>query len=317
MQRAFACYMTGPARIGLGCMGLTGLYGNVSSDQAMATLSRALSMGVRLFDTAPIYGDGANEELLGRALAGHEGIFVTTKFGLIKSKGGQLIRDSNPAGIRRSVEGSLRRLRRERIDLLLQHRQDPRTPDDVVVKAVADLVLEGKVKAFGLSSTNVARAAGINGDYAVRAVQNELSIIAPPDADATPGAFAAGGVSYMAYSPLGRGVLAWAGRRRTFASDDYRTGLELIKSGHSRDMSSLFGAIGEVAARHGVGRCAVSLAWLLSQGANVVAIPGSRSPKQVEGVLEAARVALDMADLRRLNEGATRFGWRGVGGVRR
>ena len=94
--KAFACYMAGPVRIGLGCMALTGLYGDVSSDQAMATLSRALSMGVRLFDTAPIYGRGANEELLGRALAGHEGIFVTTKFGLIEGKGGQLIRDSNP-----------------------------------------------------------------------------------------------------------------------------------------------------------------------------------------------------------------------------
>ena len=313
---AFAVHMAGPVRIGLGCMALTGLYGYISVDQATATIHRALSMGVRLFDTAPIYGDGTNEDLLGRALAGQSDVFITTKFGLVQGEGGQLIRDSNPSGIRLSVERSLRRLRRERIDLLLQHRHDPRTRDDDVVGVVADLICEGKVDVFGLSSTDAARAAAMNCDHPVRAVQNELSIISPAAADAMPGAFGAIGATYMAYSPLGRGVLTSTAKRRAVSGADYRARLELFKGEDSKAMSSVFATVGEVAARHGVGRAAVSLAWLLACGTNVVAIPGSRWPEQVDAALETSRVTLEVADLRMLNGVSAKFGLDCVGNGR-
>ena len=304
---AFACHMAGSARIGLGCMALTGLYGEISVDQATATIHRALAKGVRLFDTAAIYGDGANEKLLGRTLAERKDVFIATKFGLARGKGGRMARDSSPSTIRLSVERSLRRLRRDRVDLLLQHRRDPRVTDDDVAGAVADLIHEGKVAAFGLSSTDSARASELNREHPVHGVQNELSVIAPPSKDAMPSAFGAVGAAYMAYSPLGRGLLSSRGPGRVLASDDYRARLELFKGGRSDALASVLDAIEDVATRHGVGRTAVSLAWTLACGANVVAIPGARSPVQVDGALEGCRVRLDERDVRQLNAVGVQF----------
>ena len=291
-------------------MALTGLYGDISVDQATATIQRALAKGVRLFDTAAVYGDGANEELLGRTLAEQRDVFIATKFGLVRGKGERMARDSHPSRIRLSVERSLRRLRRERIDLLFQHRRDPSTSDDDVAGTVADLIHEGKVDAFGLSSTDAVRASAMNREHPVRGVQNELSVIAPPSTDAMPGAFAAIGAVYMAYSPLGRGLLSSRGPGRILASGDYRAGLDLFRGAHSHAMASVWRALEDAATRHGVGRTAISLAWALAWGANVVAIPGARSPVQVDGALEGCKVRLEMRDVRELNAVGAEFGAR-------
>ena len=288
-------------------MALTGLYGHVPREQAVATIYRALSMGVRLFDTAPLYGDGTNEELLGQALQGERDVFVTTKFGLAKRKGGRLICDSNPSTVRRSVECSLRRLRRERIDLLLQHRPDSRTPDDDVIEVIAKLVHEGKIAAFGLSSTNLERAVRFNHDQPVRAVQNEFSLLSPPNSDAKPGDFAEVGSAYMAYSPLARGALASISPRTIVNSEDYRSQLDIFSSDSTRVSSSILSLTAEMAARNGTSPTAVSLAWLLSIGSNIVAIPGARSPDQVNAALETFRVSLAESDLTRLNDVSTKF----------
>jgi len=159
---SLAAELAGPSRLALGCMGLAGVYGPVADDVARATLRAALSEGVRLFDAAPLYGDGLAETLLGELLA-REPVAVVTKFGLSTVADGSLVRDSRPKTVRASVEASLRRLRRERIDVLLQHRPDPNVPDEDVADLLARLVDEGKALHVGLSAAPIARARAMQG----------------------------------------------------------------------------------------------------------------------------------------------------------
>ena len=299
--------MTGPTRLGLGCMALTGLYGYITAERATATIHRALDLGVRLFDTAPLYGEGMNETLVGQALAGQDDVFISTKFGLVAGKGGQLLRDSSPSSIRLSVENSLRRLRRERIDLLLQHRNDSRTPDGDVVSIIADLVREGKVDAFGLCSANVVRVAQLSLDNPVRVIQNEFSFLSLPHADATPTAFSKMGVTYMAHSPLARGKLTTVAQKTIANPDDYRSTLEFFRADRRGVDSFVRASIGRVAAKLGSKPGVVGLAWLLARGPSIVAIPGARSPYQVDGMLEASDLSLPVADLEMLDKLSARF----------
>ena len=288
-------------------MALTGLYGYITAQRATATIHRAFDLGVRLFDTAPLYGGGANEALVGKALAGQDDVFISTKFGLVEGKGGQLLRDSSPWSIRLSVENSLRRLRRERIDLLLQHRNDSRTPDGEVVSIIADLVREGKVDTFGLSSANVVRVAQMSPDSHVRVIQNELSFLSLPHADATPTVFSEIGVAYIAHSPLARGKLTTVAQKKIANPDDYRSTLEIFRADRRGVDSFVRASIGRVAAKLGTKPTAVSLAWLLARGPSIVAIPGARSPDQVDGMLEAVDVLLPVSDLEMLDKLSARF----------
>lgn len=203
----YALALAGPTRIGLGCMALTGVYGPVARSQAVATIHAARSNGVSLFDTAPLYGDGANEELLGKELANAGEVSIATKFGLYVGRNGKTFRNSGPSAVRQSVERSLRRLKRDRIDLLFQHRADSRIPEVEVAGVIEELIAEGKVKAFGLSSSSIGRTAEVGRHVRVRAVQNEYSLLKQPTVDTEPNAFATLGSTYIAHSPLGRGAL--------------------------------------------------------------------------------------------------------------
>lgn len=277
----FAAELCGEARIGLGCMGLTGIYGFVARERAIDTLHAALDRGVRLFDTAALYASGANEELLGEVLGHRRNIVIVTKFGLYEQADGSLARDSSPGSIRASVEASLRRVRRECLDLVLQHRPDPAVPDCAVAETVSVLVKEGKVAAFGLSGTPIERLKAWPPTLPVSAVQNELSLCAPEAGDEPQSAMAAGAV-FMAYAPLGRGLLAGS---RPGSHGDLRLRMpgfvNLGEGGTARQMATLDG----VARRRAVPAARVALAWLLARSSNVVAIPGCRSPSQVEDAL--------------------------------
>lgn len=285
----------GSLRIGLGCMALTGIYGHVEMTVARATLRRALDLGVRLFDTAPLYGDGANEALLGEALAVEQDTFIVTKFGLLSNGDGALVRDSRPAAIRASVETSLKRLRRDCIDLLLQHRADPCTPDDEVAGVAADLIQEGKIAAFGLSGTSMERVKTMAAMVAVAAVQNELSV-ATPDRISEPGDTGRADIMYMVHSPLGRGLLT--GRLEgAFASGDLRSCMPQFGPDVASDIERRVQAVEEVAARHATSREAVALAWVLGLGENVVPIPGARSPEQIESAAAASSLILSPQDV--------------------
>ncbi|MGR3271770.1 aldo/keto reductase [Thalassococcus profundi] len=268
--------LAGESRTGLGCMALTGIYGEVERKQAIGTLHTALDYGVTLFDTAPLYGSGANEELLGDVIGSRGGTTIVTKFGLYANAQGELFRDSRPETIRSSVESSLKRLKRDRIDLLLQHRTDSRVRVDEVRVCINDLISEGKVGAFGLSCVTSNDILFWSRDGGLDAVQNELSLntgskrreIAIAEEESA---------IYMAFSPLARGIL---------------TGSRASQQGDIRMSMNGFPALRDSfrlqAEKHratidleGGSHARQAIDWVLAQGSNVVAIPGCRTPNHV------------------------------------
>ena len=290
----------GPMRIGLGCMALTGIYGAVGVERALATLHRALDLGIRLFDTAALYGSGSNETLLGKVFGRRDDVFVATKFGLIEGRDGKLVRDSRPDTIRHSVEMSLTRLRRERIDLLLQHRADPETPDEVVAEVAAELVREGKIAAFGLSSTPMERIEVFRPMVVVRAVQNELSLSSTADLSEVVVASRAG-VMFMAYAPLGRGILTGRSLARGFAPDDLRSGMPQYDPRNKELDMGVVDALDVIARRHATTRAAIALAWTLGTANSTVPLPGARTPGHVTELLKAASLAFTSQDVSELS----------------
>lgn len=292
----FAEQAAGPTRIGLGCMALTGIYGTIAEGDARATLHHALDLGIHLFDTAALYGGGSNETLLGEVFGGREDVFVATKFGLFEGGDGKLYRDSRPDAIRRSVDMSLKRLRRGRIDLLLQHRPDPETPDEVVAEVAAELIREGKIAAFGLSATPMGRVDVFRSTIVVSAVQNELSLSSATQ-PLEPVAANRAGVMFMAYAPLGRGILTGRSLARGFAPGDLRSGMpQYDPQNRDRDMR-IVDALDTIARRHAVTRAAVALAWTLETANSTVPLPGARSPSHVTELLKAASVKLTSQDI--------------------
>lgn len=297
-----AASAAGPARIGLGCMALTGIYGAIDRDVAQATIHTALDLGIRVFDTAALYADGTNEELLGRTIGDRDDVFVVTKFGLSAGGNGTLVRDSSPAAMRASVDASLQRLRKERIDLLLQHRPDPRTDDAVVASVAADLMREGKIAAFGLSGSAPERAEEFGRTIPVAAMQNELSL-ASPERQKEPAILDQAGAMFMAYAPLGRGLLT--GRSGDFSvPGDLRERMPQFQDDAEKANLERLAVVDEIAAKHATSRAAVALAWTLHAGSNVVPIPGARCPEQITTAITAADLALTPDEMLRLSAGA-------------
>lgn len=280
--------------MGLGCMALTGIYGFIETDVARATMHKALDLGVRLFDTAALYADGANETMLGDVLGDRDDVFVVTKFGLSSDGRGSLTRDSSPVTMRASVEASLKRLRRQRIDLLLQHRHDPGTPDEHVAQVAANLIREGKIAAFGLSGTGVERVERMGAMVAVAAVQNELSLTTP-DSFGEPAQVARNGAMFMAHSPLGRGLLTGRSSRPSITGD-IRSDMPQFRSAAASTIKYRLRVIDDVSARYAQSRAAIALAWVLDMGENIVPIPGARTPEQIEDATRATSIALTRND---------------------
>lgn len=264
-------------------MALTGIYGPISREGATATLRAALDHGVTLFDTAPLYGNGVNEELLGEVLGPLSDTTIVTKFGLFADNDGRLYRDSSPAAIRKSVDTSLRRLRRERIDLLLQHRPDPTVPSEEVADCVSELIAEGKVAAFGLSDIAAHEIKAWKGPPELVAVQNELSVATGEKLEEI-NATEALGIAYIAYSPLARGLLTGT----TPASDgDLRFSMQAFAV-HGAENEEMLLAFKEEAQQRDTSPAALGVRWVLNRGRAVVAIPGCRSPLQVSQIFQAA-----------------------------
>lgn len=308
-----ACELAGDRRVGLGCMGLTGIYGPISKERAIDTLHAALDEGLTLFDTAALYASGANEELVGSVLGRRPGIAIITKFGLHANSDGILVRDSSPPAIRASVEASLRRLKRERIDLLLQHRPDPSIPDDVVAETVAALAAEGKIAAFGLSGTDAARVSSWPSHPDIHAVQNELSL-ANPTRSGEPGIVLSAGVVFMAFAPLGRGLLT---RSSAGGEGDLRASMAGFVEAASSTGPRIVDVVAELAARRETSAAAVSLAWLLAKSPNVIAIPGCRSRAQVNETTSGSLLTLSDGELVELEAALTNRGEQAGQSVRR
>ncbi|MEJ2863719.1 aldo/keto reductase [Actinomycetospora flava] len=285
------------ARIGLGVMGMSAFYSGAGEDDAASirTIHRALDLGVDHVDTAEAYGPFTNEELLGRALRGRrDAVVLATKFGFVSHTGrpeGAL--DSSPASVRAAVEGSLRRLGTDRIDLLYQHRVDPATPIEDTAGALAELVAQGKVRHIGLSEPGVETIRRAHAVHPVAAVQSEYSLwTRDPEAEVLP-VLRELGIGLVPYSPLGHGFLTGTIRSESdYGPDDWRATNPRFTGENLRSNLVIADRVQAVAADVGATPAQVALAWLLSRGDDIAPIPGTRRIDRLEENLAAEDVTL-------------------------
>jgi aryl-alcohol dehydrogenase-like predicted oxidoreductase len=296
--------------VGLGCMGMTHGYPPFPDKREMIALIRqAVERGVTLFDTAEIYGPFTNEALVGEALAPVRGqVAIATKFGfkIDAATGQQGGVDSHPSHIREAVEGSLRRLKAECIDLCYQHRVDPHVPIEEVAGTVKELVAAGKVKYFGLSEASVATIRRAHAIQPVTAVQNEYSLWwRRPERELLP-ALETLGIGLVPYSPLGRGFLTGAiDANADFGRTDFRRNLPRFSTENRKANQSVVEWLARVARRKHATPAQIALAWLLAQKPWIVPIPGTRKLARLEENLAAADLELSAADLREIDETAS------------
>jgi aryl-alcohol dehydrogenase-like predicted oxidoreductase len=289
--------------LGLGCMGMSQSYGMADDEESVATIHRALELGVTLLDTAEVYGPYTNEALLGRALEGRrDRAVVATKFGWeigTKGRGGL---DSRPSHIREAVEGSLGRLRTDHIDLLYQHRVDPQVPIEDVVGAMADLVREGKVRFLGLSEAGPETIRRAHAVHPISALQSEYSLWERNlEAEIIP-VLRELGIGLVPFSPLGRGFLTGGARRaEEYPEGDYRRGDPRFQGANFDANARAAAAVGRVGAELGATPGQVALAWVLYQGRDFVPIPGTKRRRFLEENVAAAGVRLGPAELARLD----------------
>jgi aryl-alcohol dehydrogenase-like predicted oxidoreductase len=295
------------ARIGLGGMGMSAAYTGAGSDddESIRTLHRAIDLGVTLIDTAEIYGPFTNEELIGRAIKDRrDEVVLATKFGIVSHAGagpGNL--DSSPANIRTAVEGSLRRLDTDHIDLYYQHRVDPKTPIEDTVGALAELVAEGKIRHIGLSEAGVGTIRRAHAVHPVTALQSEYSLwTRDPEAAVLP-VLRELGIGLVAYSPLGRGFLAGTVRSaEQFADNDSRKTNPRFADENFQHNLAIADEVGAIAAEAGATPAQVALAWLLTRGGDIAPIPGTKRVSRLEENVGADAVELTAQQLDKLDK---------------
>ncbi len=292
--------------LALGCMGMTDFYGKRDETEAIATIGRAIELGADFLDTADMYGPHTNEELVGRAIKGkRDKVFLATKFGIVRDPADPTKRGVNgrPEYVRQSVEGSLKRLGTDHIDLYYQHRVDPATPIEDTVGAMAELVKAGKVRFIGLSeasSQTIQRAAKV---HPITAVQSEYSLwTRDPETDVLD-TCATLGIGFVAYSPLGRGFLTGAIRSpQDFEPDDYRRNSPRFMGENFAKNLELVARVEELAKARGVTASQLALAWLLGKRDFIVPLFGTKRRSYLEQNLAAADIVLTDAETDAIEE---------------
>jgi aryl-alcohol dehydrogenase-like predicted oxidoreductase len=300
--------------MGLGCMGRSQAYGPADDEESIATVRRAIEVGVTLLDTAMSYGAGHNEQLIGRAITGRrDQVVLASKVGIVRDAHGVHV-DAHPDRIRGYCEASLARLGVDHLDLYYLHRVDPTVPVEESVGAMAELVAEGKVRYLGLSEATVEDLERSVATYPIAAVQSEWSLWWREIEDDVVPAARRLGVGLVPYSPLGRGFLTGTLTRATgggFDADDLRHGDPRFTGDNAHHNQALLAEVEALAAQRGVTPGQLALAWLLAQGDDVVPIPGTRRAKRMEENLAAADIDRMPADLGRLHAVAPRSAWAG------
>lgn len=296
--------------LGLGCMPMAGIgkgmYGVADETESIATIDRAIELGVTFFDTAEVYGPHRNEELLGRAIAGkRDSLVIATKFGFAFDENGFRGVDSSPENVRRACEGSLKRLGIDTIDLYYQHRVDPNVPIEETVGAMARLVEEGKVRHLGLSEAGPDTIRKAAATHPIAALQSEYSLWERDvEAEILPLCRELN-IGFVPYSPLGRGFLTGQLTSRDDLDEgDYRLNDPRYSEENFAKNMEMVAVVTAIAEAHGVSPAQIALAWLLHQGEDIVPIPGSKRRVTLEDSMASADVALSAEDLAKLDAAA-------------
>lgn len=287
-------------RIGLGCMGMSEFYGSFDETESLNTLHKAIDLGVNFFDTADMYGSGANERLIGKAFKGRwSDVILATKFAVMRGPNGEWLGlNGQPAYIQKACEQSLVNLGTDVIDLYYMHRQDPKVEIEVIVGAMADLVKQGKIEYLGLSEVNAETIRRANRVHPITAIQSEYSLWSREPEHEIFDVCKELGITFVSYSPLGRGFLTGAIKSRAdFEPGDFRLNNPRFTEEAMAENIQFVTILDQLAKEKGVSKAQIALAWILSQNDEITAIPGTRKIHRLEENLGAYNVVLSQDDL--------------------